>query len=67
MERHAAFPAPSDAVYLASYGLLGAGVLAMVRTRRSGSDRAAFLDAAILTTGIAVLTAVFVIAPWAGT
>ena len=44
------FPAPSDAVYLASYGLLGAGVLAMVRTRRSGSDRAAFLDAAILTT-----------------
>ncbi len=60
------FPAPSDAVYLASYGLLGAGVLAMVRTRRSGSDRAAFLDAAILTTGIAVLTAVFVIAPVGG-
>jgi diguanylate cyclase (GGDEF)-like protein len=57
------FPAPSDAVYLASYGLLGAGVLAMVRTRRSGSDRAAFLDAAILTTGLAVLTAVFVIKP----
>jgi diguanylate cyclase (GGDEF)-like protein len=60
------FPAPSDAVYLASYVLLGAGVLAMVRTRRSGSDRAAFLDAAILTTGIAVLTAVFVIAPVGG-
>ena len=57
------FPDPSDAVYLASYGLLGAGVLAMVRTRRSGSDRAAFLDAAILTTGVAVLAAVFVIAP----
>jgi hypothetical protein len=35
----------------------------MVRTRRSGSDRAAFLDAAILTTGIAVPAAVFVIAP----
>ena len=57
------FPDPSDAVYLASYGLLGAGVLAMVRTRRSGSDRAAFLDAAILTTGVAVPAAVFVIAP----
>ena len=57
------FPDPSDAVYLASYGLLGAGVLAMVRTRRSGSDRAAFLDAAILTTGIAVPAAVFLIAP----
>ena len=59
----APFPAPSDAVYLASYGVLGAGVLAMVRTRRSGSDRAAFLDAAILTTGVAVLATVFVIAP----
>jgi hypothetical protein len=35
----------------------------MVRTRRSGSDRAAFLDAAILTTGVAVLVTVFVIAP----
>ena len=57
------FPAPSDALYLASYGLLGAGVLAMVRSRRAGADRAAFLDAAILTTGLAVLMAVFVIAP----
>jgi diguanylate cyclase (GGDEF)-like protein len=57
------FPAPSDAVYLVSYGFLGAGVLVMVRTRRSGSDRAAFLDAAILTTGVAVLATVLVIAP----
>jgi diguanylate cyclase (GGDEF)-like protein len=38
-------------------------VLALVRTRRSGGDRAAFLDAAILTTGVAVLATVFVIAP----
>jgi diguanylate cyclase (GGDEF)-like protein len=59
----APFPAPSDAVYLTSYGVLGAGVLAMVRTRRCASDRAAFLDAAILTTGVAVLATVFVIAP----
>jgi diguanylate cyclase (GGDEF)-like protein len=59
----ARFPAPSDIVYLSSYAVLGAGVLAMVRTRRSGSDRAAFLDAAILTTGAAVLVTVFVIAP----
>ncbi len=40
-------------------------MLAMVRTRRSGSDRAAFLDAAILTTGAAVLVTVFLIAPLA--
>lgn len=57
------FPDPSDGIYLASYVLLGAGALAMVRTRRSGSDRAAILDAAILTTGIAVPATVFVIGP----
>ena len=61
----APFPAPSDGVYLLSYLVLGAGVLTMVRTRRSGSDRAAFLDAAILTTGITVVVAVFLIAPQA--
>jgi len=61
----AQFPAPSDAVYLASYLVIGAGVLTMVRTRRSGGDRAAFLDAAILTTGAAVLVVVFLIAPLA--
>ena len=34
--RDGSFPGASDAVYLAAYPLLGAGVLAMVRTRRSG-------------------------------
>jgi diguanylate cyclase (GGDEF)-like protein len=60
-----AFPAPSDGVALLSYPLLGAGVLIVVRTRRSGGDRAAFLDASIFTTGITVLVAVFLIAPLA--
>jgi diguanylate cyclase (GGDEF)-like protein len=35
------YPAPSDAVYIASYGLIGAGALVMVRTRRGGRDLAA--------------------------
>ena len=61
--RPAPFPGLSDAVYLSSYALLGAGVLAMVRTRRSGGDRAAFLDAAILAIGAAVVMTAFVIAP----
>jgi len=61
----APFPAPSDGVYLLSYLLLGAGVLTVVRTRRAGGDRAAFLDAAILTTGITVVVAVFAVAPLA--
>jgi diguanylate cyclase len=62
-EQPAQFPAWSDAIYLASYVVLGSGVLAIVRTRRTGSDRAAFLDAAIFTAGTAVLVTVFVIAP----
>ena len=61
--RDGSFPGASDAVYLAAYPLLGAGVLAMVRTRRSGGDRAAFLDAAILATGAAVVLTALVIAP----
>ncbi|HVH21256.1 MAG TPA: GGDEF domain-containing protein [Pseudonocardia sp.] len=57
------FPALSDAIYLSCYGVIGAGVLMIVRTRRSGGDRAALLDAAILVTGATVLVAVFLIAP----
>ena len=57
------FPALSDAIYLSCYGIIGAGVLTIVRTRRPGGDRAALLDAAILVTGATVLVAVFLIAP----
>jgi diguanylate cyclase (GGDEF)-like protein len=60
------YPAPSDCVYLASYVFLASGVLVTVRTRRSTSDRAAVLDAGILSTAAAVPVAVFVIAPLAG-
>jgi diguanylate cyclase (GGDEF)-like protein len=59
------YPAPSDAVYIASYGLIGAGALVMVRTRRGGRDLAALLDAAVVAIGAAVVFAVFVIAPLA--
>ena len=41
-------------------------MLTIVRARRSDGDRAAFLDAAILTTGVTVVVAVFIIAPPAG-
>jgi len=58
-------PAPSDALYLSSYLLLGAGTLIFVRTRRSGRDLPALLDAAIITTGATVLVSVFLIAPLA--
>jgi diguanylate cyclase (GGDEF)-like protein len=55
------YPAPSDAVYLASYAALGAGVLALVRPRRGGRDVAALLDASIVAAGAAVLIAVLIL------
>ena len=59
----ASYPVPSDAVYLGAYGLLAAGALLMVRTRRPGHDVTALLDAGIIATGAAVVATVFVIAP----
>jgi diguanylate cyclase (GGDEF)-like protein len=56
------YPAPSDAFYLSSYVLLGAGALVFARTRR-GRDLPAVLDASIIAIGTGVLVAVFVIAP----
>ena len=57
------FPAPSDIFYLTAYPILGAGALMFVRTRQGGKDKAALLDASIVTSGAAVVIAVFVIAP----
>lgn len=59
------YPVPSDAVYLSGYGLLTAGALLMVRTRRAGQDFTALLDGAIVATGTGVVAGVFVIAPLA--
>ena len=59
------YPAPSDGLYLTGYGVLAAGALVMVRTRRAGHDMTALLDALIIATGAAVVGAVFVIAPLA--
>jgi diguanylate cyclase (GGDEF)-like protein len=56
-------PAPSDAVYLFSYVLIGAGALAFVRGRDARRDLDALLDASVVTAGAAVVLAVFVIAP----
>lgn len=61
-----AYPAPSDGVYIASYVLMAAGLLVIVRRRGSRGDLPALLDAAILATGTAVVAGVFVIGPIAG-
>ncbi|HWM73721.1 MAG TPA: diguanylate cyclase, partial [Nocardioides sp.] len=61
-----AYPAVSDAVYIASYGLMAAGLAVIVRRRGSRGDLPALLDAAILATGTAVVAGVFVIGPITG-
>lgn len=59
----APYPSLADAFYLTRYALLVVGLMWLIRGRRRGRDRAAFLDAAIISTGFAVLGAVFVVAP----
>src|SRR3954454_13575877 len=56
-------PVPSDAVSIASYAVMATGLVIIVRRRGGRSDLPALLDAAILTTGAAVVVGVFVIAP----
>ncbi|MDZ5622089.1 EAL domain-containing protein [Nocardioides sp. HM23] len=57
------FPSIADLAYLAQYPALALGMLWLIRKRRRGRDRAAFLDAAILTTGLTVVGTVFLVTP----
>ena len=57
------FPSIGDALYLAVYPLLMAGMLVLVKRRNPRRDPAALIDAAILTIGVAVISWVFLIAP----
>lgn len=56
------YPLPSDVLRLLGYVLIGVGFLGMVRARQS-RDMTALLDAAIIATGVAVITLVFVVDP----
>ena len=57
------YPSAADALYLAMYPAFALGLWWLVCGRRRGQDRAAFLDAAILTTGVTVIGVVFFVAP----
>jgi diguanylate cyclase (GGDEF)-like protein len=57
------FPSAADAIYLATYPLAAGGLLVMVRRRSPLRDRAALIDAIILTTAAALLLWVYVITP----
>src|SRR5689334_23941351 len=60
---NAPFPSPGDALYLAVYPALLAGVFVLVKRRNPRRDHSALIDALILTIGIGLLSWVFLIAP----
>jgi diguanylate cyclase (GGDEF)-like protein/PAS domain S-box-containing protein len=57
------FPSAGDALYLAVYPVLMAGLLLLVRRRNPRPDRSVLIDALILTIGVGLLSWVFLIAP----
>jgi diguanylate cyclase (GGDEF)-like protein/PAS domain S-box-containing protein len=57
------FPSVGDALYLAVYPALMAGLFLLVRRRNPRKDRSALIDALILTIGVGLLSWVFLIAP----
>jgi diguanylate cyclase (GGDEF)-like protein/PAS domain S-box-containing protein len=59
----APFPSIGDALYLAVYPFLIAGLIILVRSRNPGRDRAALIDALVITIGVGVLSWVFLMAP----
>jgi diguanylate cyclase (GGDEF)-like protein/PAS domain S-box-containing protein len=57
------YPSLLDVLYLTSYVFLFAAILALVRSRSPRRDRAALLDALIITTAAGLVSWVFIIAP----
>jgi len=57
------FPSIADAFFLASYPLLIAGLLFLIRRRNPGGDRTSLIDACMIATGMGLLTEVYLIAP----
>ncbi|HSE82045.1 MAG TPA: EAL domain-containing protein [Gaiellaceae bacterium] len=57
------FPSVGDAIYLAVYPPLVAGLLVLVRRRNPQGDRAGVIDSLIISVGIALLSWVFLVAP----
>ena len=59
------FPSIADPVYLAVYPVTVAGLLLLIRRRNPGRDWASLVDATIVTIGLALLSWVFLMAPYA--
>src|SRR5215212_4380067 len=59
------FPSLADVFYLGGYLPVTLGLLGLARGRTSGGDRASFLDATIIATGLGLLAWIFLMAPHA--
>jgi diguanylate cyclase (GGDEF)-like protein/PAS domain S-box-containing protein len=60
------FPSVADAVYLAGvYPFTVAGLLLLIRARNPGRDWASLVDSLIVTIGLALLSWIFLISPYA--
>ncbi|MCW2642671.1 MAG: diguanylate cyclase [Dactylosporangium sp.] len=60
------YPSMADVSYLMLYPLTAAGLFILIKGRTSGRDRAGLLDAAIIATGLGLLSWVFLMQPLAG-
>ena len=58
------FPSPGDAIYLAVYPALMAGLLLLVRRRNPAGDRAGVIDSLVMTLGLALVSWVTLISPY---
>jgi diguanylate cyclase (GGDEF)-like protein/PAS domain S-box-containing protein len=57
------FPSVADVFYLLTYPLFAAGILLIIRARSSSRDIASLIDAVIITTGLGLLSWVYLIVP----
>jgi diguanylate cyclase (GGDEF)-like protein len=57
------FPSPADPFYLAGYPMVAAGLYLLIRGRRPRRDVAGFLDSAVLTVGLGLLSWVLLARP----
>jgi diguanylate cyclase (GGDEF)-like protein/PAS domain S-box-containing protein len=58
------FPGLADALYLAVYPLLIAGILLLIRAQSPGRDRVSLLDSLMLTIGVGTISWVLLIEPY---
>ena len=61
----APFPSMSDVFWLSGYPILAVGLVLLIRSRAPGRDWASLIDAAIVATGMGVLSWVFLMNPYA--